>query len=96
MKKPKAVAEYNKYMKGVNQADQLLSYYGFSHRKVKWWHRAFFYLLDSIPVSNWEQLLPTRHSVRFHIIITQHKCNPPVHVAVFRTYKPVKGITHIE
>ena len=27
---------------GVDKADQLLSYYGFSHRPVKWWRHAFF------------------------------------------------------
>ena len=26
--------------------DQLLLYYGFSHRSVKWWKRVFFHLLD--------------------------------------------------
>ena len=27
-------------------ADQLVLYYGFSHRSVKWWKRVFFHLLD--------------------------------------------------
>lgn len=26
--------------------DQLILYYGFSHRSVKWWKRVFFHLLD--------------------------------------------------
>ena len=26
--------------------DQLILYYGFPHRSVKWWKRAFFHLLD--------------------------------------------------
>ncbi len=33
-------------MGGVDKSDQLLSYYGFSHRTVKWWRQAFFHLLD--------------------------------------------------
>ena len=33
-------------MGGVDQADQMLSYYGLSHRTVKWWRRAFFHLFD--------------------------------------------------
>ena len=53
METPKAVAEYNKYMKGVDQVDQLLSYYGFSHHTVKWWRRAFFYLLDMAVVNSY-------------------------------------------
>ncbi len=34
------------YMGGVDKSDQLLSYYGFSHRTVKWWRRVFFHLFD--------------------------------------------------
>ena len=33
-------------MGGVDKSDQLLSYYGFSHRMVKWWKRAAFHSLD--------------------------------------------------
>ena len=46
VRKPVMVEEYNKYMGGVDKSDQLLSYYGFSHRTVKWWRRAFFHLID--------------------------------------------------
>ena len=44
--KPLVVDQYNMYMGGVDKADQYLCYYGFSHRTVKWWRRAFFHLLD--------------------------------------------------
>jgi len=44
--KPTAIEQYNQHMGGVDKSDQLLSYYGFSHRTVKWWRRAFFHLLD--------------------------------------------------
>ena len=46
VEKPEAVVEY-KYMGGVDRGDQLLSYYGFPHRMVKWWRRAFFFLFDA-------------------------------------------------
>ena len=46
IKKPKVVHEYNQHMGGVDQSDQLLMYYGYSHRQVKWWKRVFFHLLD--------------------------------------------------
>ena len=36
VEKPEAVTEYNKYMGGVDRGDQLLSYYGFPHRTIKW------------------------------------------------------------
>ena len=53
VQKPKAIVEYNKYMGGVDLADQLLSYYGFGHRTVKWWRRAFFFLLDMAVVNGY-------------------------------------------
>jgi len=49
--KPQAIVEYNRYMGGMDHADQLLSYYGFGHRTVKWWRRAFFSLLDMAVVA---------------------------------------------
>ena len=42
VEKPEAIVEYNKYMGGVDLGDQLLTYYGYPHRTVKWWKRAFF------------------------------------------------------
>lgn len=53
VQKPKASVEYNKYMGGVDRADQFLSYYRFSHRTVKWWRRAFFFLLDMAVVNSY-------------------------------------------
>ena len=38
-------------MGGVDKADQLMSYYGFSHRTIKWWRRAFFHLFDNAIVN---------------------------------------------
>ena len=63
VEKPLAVSEYNKYMGGVDTADQLLSYYGYSHRTVKWWRRAFMFLLDMAVVNSYilyTQLNPVR------------------------------------
>lgn len=51
VEKPEAITEYNKYMGGVDRGDQLLSYYGFPHRTVKWWRRAFFFLVDAAIVN---------------------------------------------
>ena len=47
IEKPEAVVEY-KFMGGVDRGDQLLSYYGFPHRTVKWWRRAFYFLFDAL------------------------------------------------
>jgi hypothetical protein len=37
--KPLVIDKYNTFMGGVDKSDQLLSYYGFSHRCVKWYKR---------------------------------------------------------
>jgi len=36
IKKPYAVVQYNKFMKGVDRADQYLSYYSVLRKTVKW------------------------------------------------------------
>ena len=41
IKKPKVIDEYNRYMGGVDKADQLVTYYGFSHRTSKWYKWVF-------------------------------------------------------
>jgi hypothetical protein len=46
IQKPLVVDQYNSFMGGVDRNDQLLSYYGFAHRTVKWWKRLFLHLLD--------------------------------------------------
>ena len=51
VKNPVAITEYNQYMGGVDRADQLLSYYGYSHRTIKWWKRGFFFSFDMAVVN---------------------------------------------
>ena len=41
VQKPKCIVEYNRHMGGVDLSDQMVSYYSFSHRTVKWWRRFF-------------------------------------------------------
>jgi hypothetical protein len=36
IKKPYAVVQYNKFIKGVDSADQYLSYYSVLQKTVKW------------------------------------------------------------
>ena len=56
IEKPTMIGKYN-----VDKGDQLMSYYGFSHRTVKWLRRAFFisenamvnaYILDRLSVQD--------------------------------------------
>ena len=46
IKKPYAVVQYNKFMKGVDRADQYLSYYSVLRKTVKWSEKAVLYLLN--------------------------------------------------
>jgi len=43
--KPAVVLDYNKNKTGVDRSDQMLSYYTFSRKRVKWWKKLFFHLL---------------------------------------------------
>ena len=49
--KPQCIVEYNRHMGGVDLSDQMISYYSFSHRTVKWWKRVFFHLIDTTIVN---------------------------------------------
>ena len=37
---------YNKYKTGVDRSDQMLSYYSFERKTIKWWKKLFFHLFD--------------------------------------------------
>ncbi|XP_067945098.1 piggyBac transposable element-derived protein 4-like [Watersipora subatra] len=44
--KPGPIIDYNKYMGGVDLADQCIKYYNMDHRSLKWYKKLFFHLLD--------------------------------------------------
>ena len=44
--KPLMIVDYNKHMLGVDKLDQLMSYYSFLHKSVKWWRKVFFWILE--------------------------------------------------
>jgi len=46
IKKPYAVDQYSKLMKGVDRADQCLSYYAVLRETVKWSKKVVLYLLN--------------------------------------------------
>jgi hypothetical protein len=39
--KPSAVLDYNKHKTGVDRSDQMLSYYSFERKTIKWWEKTF-------------------------------------------------------
>ena len=46
IKEPYAVFQYNKFMKGVNRADQYVSYYSVLRKPAKWSKNVVVYLLN--------------------------------------------------
>ena len=46
IKKPYTVVQYNKFMKGINRADQHHSYYSVLRKTVKWSKKVVLYLLN--------------------------------------------------
>lgn len=48
--KPAGVAEYNRFMGGVDKADQMTTYYSTQRKTIRWHLKLFFHLLD---VSLW-------------------------------------------
>ena len=51
--KPTVVREYNKYMGGVDKADQHRSYYGVGHSSKKWWRCVFSFVVNVCLVQTW-------------------------------------------
>jgi hypothetical protein len=46
IKKPYAVVQHNKFMKGIDSADQYLSYYSVLRKTIKWMKQVVLYLLN--------------------------------------------------
>jgi hypothetical protein len=44
--RPTTVLDYNKYKTGVDRSDQMLSYYSFERKMIKWRKKLFFHLSD--------------------------------------------------
>ncbi|GIY36362.1 piggyBac transposable element-derived protein 4 [Caerostris darwini] len=50
---PKAIADYTRSMGEVDRFNHLKSSYSSSRRSKKWWHRLFYFLLDSSLVNSY-------------------------------------------
>jgi hypothetical protein len=49
--KPAAMLDYNKYKTGVDRSAQILPYYSFERKTIKWWKKLFFHLFNLVVVS---------------------------------------------
>ena len=43
---PPLLPDYQKFMRGVDRGDQLITQYNAGRRSKKWWRRVFFYLVE--------------------------------------------------
>ena len=48
---PEVVHEYNHHMNGVDKMDQMMAYYGFERKSIKWWRKVFFWMVE-VAVNN--------------------------------------------
>jgi len=64
-KKQTMLLDYNKYKTGEDRLDQMLSYYSFERKMIKWWKKLFLHLCDLAVVS--AHILHTKtNQRRFH------------------------------
>ena len=64
--------DYNKYMKGVDRADQFLSYYPIYRKTIKWSKKVSIYLFNCALLNAFRtyQHFNTKHkSLRFHDLL---------------------------
>ena len=55
------VHHYNQHMMGVDRMDQMMAYYSFQRKSIKWWRKVFFWLLEVV-VNNAHVLYKTHTS----------------------------------
>ena len=77
------INDYNLHKGGADKSDQLVLYYGYSHRSWKLWTRVFFHLLDlsivnaSILYNTVAEKSPTQLDFRLSLVaslLEGHKC----------------------
>lgn len=44
--KPICIADYNKYMSGIDRSDQMMAYYSTLKKTIRWYRKVFFHLVD--------------------------------------------------
>ncbi|XP_046685579.1 piggyBac transposable element-derived protein 4-like [Homalodisca vitripennis] len=57
--KPLPIIQYNAHMKGVDRNDQLMSYYAFEHKSIRWYKKIFVHFLQTLLVNSFKLYLQT-------------------------------------
>lgn len=50
VKRPKEIAQYNRFMSGIDRADLMISYYSCPRKTIRWYKKIIFHMLD---VADW-------------------------------------------
>ena len=63
-KQANVIQQYNRYMIGVDKLDQMMCYYSFIHKSVKWWRKVFFWILELTVVNFYIIYQHTRNEIK--------------------------------
>ena len=63
VQQPKVIANYNKYMNGVDRSDQILATNTVLRKTMKWWKTMVFHLIDMAVVNGF--ILFKEHQTQF-------------------------------
>ena len=47
------IHDYNQHMMGVDRLDQMMAYYNFERKSVKWWRKVFFWVLEAMVTNSY-------------------------------------------
>ena len=63
-KQANVIRQYNRYLLGVDKLDQMMCYYSFIHKSVKWWRKVFFWILELTVVNFYIICQHTRNEIK--------------------------------
>ena len=89
---PHAIAEYNKFMKGVHLCDTFLELYRIDFKSKKWYMRIFFYVLDLATVNGWLLYRRTLNKKsKQHMSLCDFKLDIAIRLLSSNRYIPKRG-----
>ena len=89
---PHAIAEYIKFMRGVNLCDVFLELYRIDFKSKKWYMRIFFYVLDFATLNGWLLYRRTLNKKsKQHMSLCDFKLDIATRLLSSNKYAPKRG-----
>ena len=89
---PHAIAEYNKFMRGVDLCDMFLEVYKIDFKSKKWYMRIFFYVLNLATVNDWLLYRRTLNKKsKQHMLLCDFKLDIATRLLSSNKYAPKRG-----